>query len=164
MPDNKSVKLEDLKDVTGGTAEKLALLKQDVLADVPAEVREKLAGLKSDVEVCKALVQNGVDVSALEKKLKASGFDLQKIGRKLTDNELEGAAGGFEADGYDYDVVCTCGNNNRDDFSYQYFASLVDSLDWYRCEKCNSYVAIAGHNILHYFSEEEYDNIYWKLF
>ena len=112
----------------------------------------------------KYLSQNGVDVTALEKKLKATGFDLSKVGRKLTDQEMESAAGGFEADGYDYDVVCTCGNNNRDDFSYQYFASLVDSVDWYRCEKCNTYVAITGDNILQYFSEADYDRIFWHGF
>ena len=160
MPDNKSIKDEDLKDAAGGVSEKLILLKQELLADVPAEVKEKLAGLKSDVEVCKALVQNGVDVAALEKKLKAAGFDLRKLGKEITDREAEGVAGGFENSDYDYDVKCKCGNNNRDDFSYQFFSSLVDSYDWYRCEKCNTYVAITGHNMLHYFSEEEYDRIF----
>ena len=78
-------------------------------------------------------------------KIKDAGFDLNKIClQEVRDEELEKIAGGFEFD--QALVSCTCGNDNRDDFSWQFIASRLSTYsrprDIFRCKKCNIYVYV----------------------
>ncbi len=112
---------------------------------IPSEVKEKLKNVKGDVEFCKILADNGIDVEKVEKKIKEAGFDLNKIClQEVSDNSLENVTGGFE--NFHLLVKCRCGNENRDDFSWQFFASKFHAsasiYNLYRCKICNTYVKV----------------------
>ena len=86
-----------------------------------------------------------IDVEKVEQKIKDAGFNLNKIClQEVRDEELEKIAGGFEFD--QALVSCRCGNDNRDDFSWQFFASRFSTYprprDIFRCKKCNTYVYV----------------------
>ena len=161
MSEKKLIKHEDLKNVAGGVSTRLADLKEELLKDIPAQLKDKLALAHSDVEVCKLLAEGGVDVEKIEKRIKEAGFDLNKIGLQIPDSELSEITGGFASDDYDLDVACICGNNNRDDFSYQFFVSVFKSdYDWYRCKKCNMYMGITSRNTKIFTYEGDFKNKY----
>ena len=93
MENKNDIKEEALDHVSGGSAHLLAL-KEEVLASLPADVKEKLDSAPSDAQVCKVLAESGIDVEALENKIKKGGFNLNKIGLQLSDQELSQASGG----------------------------------------------------------------------
>ena len=141
----KKIDNEELEKVDGGMAAAYRRLHQDVDSLIPSEVKEKLETAKSDVEVCKILAENGIDVEKVEQKIKDAGFNLNKIClQEVRDEELEKIAGGFEFD--QALVSCRCGNDNRDDFSWQFIASRLSTYprprDIFRCKKCNTYVYV----------------------
>ena len=58
--------------------EKYTHLLKEVRDMLPEEVLEKLKGVVSDVEFCKILADNGIDVEAIEAKVKNSGVDFSE--------------------------------------------------------------------------------------
>ena len=104
-------------------------LKNTVISD---ELKEQVNESKSDNQACRALADAGVDVEAFEKE--------------LPDDYMNTVAGGWEGlDGRD--LHCPhCGNNDRDEVSYQIWASMfMDSASKYRCKKCNHYFKITSY-------------------
>ena len=82
-------------------------------------------------------------IEKIEKKIANAGFDQIKIGlQEVSDDALDKVAGGWKC--YDAEVRCRCGNGNRDDFSYQFWASSLygPRTKKYRCKKCNSYMKV----------------------
>ena len=141
----KKIDNEELEKVDGGMAAAYRRLHRDVDSLIPSEVKEKLETAKGDVEVCRILAENGIDVEKIEQKIKDAGFNLNKIClQEVCDEELEKIAGGFEHN--QALVRCTCGNDNRDDFSWQFIASRLSTYprprDIFRCKKCNTYVYV----------------------
>jgi len=141
----KKIDNEELEKVDGGMTAAYGALKEEIRGMIPPEVQEKINAAAGDVAVCKILAENGIDVEKVEKKIKDAGFNLNKIClQEVRDEELEKIAGGFEHN--QALVSCTCGNDNRDDFSWQFFASRFSTYprprDIFRCKKCNTYVYV----------------------
>ena len=141
MSEFKKINDKDLETVSGGRlAELRAALRKDILTLIPENVRGKLADVKSDVEACKLLAENGVDLDAIEKKIKDAYAKMKINVLELSDTELDTIVGGFDNDKYD-DIHCwKCGASERDDFSYQFWASsFLAEGRIYRCRKCDLY-------------------------
>lgn len=137
-------------------------MKETLLRDIPAEVREKLSKAESDVQVCQILADNGINLEKMEHTIESFGFDLKKIGLQLPDQYLGAVAGGFHDDDYDFDVACTCGNNDKNNFSRQFWASLLcGPKSIYRCKNCSKYIHIWAHNHIQYMTKEEYNDSLW---
>ncbi len=95
--------------------------------NISPELAEKLKTAKNDVEFCKMLSDNGIDV--------------EKLQRQLPDDFLNNVAGGYR--NYGQNVYCpNCSNGEESQISYQFFSSLWQFKDRYRCRKCNSYFQI----------------------
>ena len=63
---------------------------------IPDEVKKELSTAKSDLEACRILMDHGVDLTAIEKKIAEAGFGPIKLGlQELSDDALADAAGGF---------------------------------------------------------------------
>jgi len=133
---------EVLEQSDGGMTDAYCALKQDVQAMIPDAVKEALNTAKSDLEACRILMDRGVDLAAIEKKISDAGFGQIKIGlQELTDDVLADAAGGFFPISTGTDVVCKCGARNKDDFTVQAFLALTGSSKYifiYRCKNAVS--------------------------
>ena len=154
----KKIDNEELEKVDGGTASALAELRAEFKKMIPAEVQEKVSAAVGDEAIRKILAENGVDVEQIEKKIAGSRFAQAKIGlQELPDESLDKIAGGSASSKTDF--ACECGNDNRDDFSIQFwrsaFSTIFDSeYDLvYRCKKCNTYVACRKAGGIDYISE-----------
>ena len=152
----KKVDDKNIEEVAGGRGKNYQILKQDVLAMIPEDLKDKLNLAKSDMEACKILAEHGVDLAKIEKKIADAGFNQLKIGLQLKDDSLADINGGFKEDNR-YDVVCECGNGNEDDFSRQFWASLVSNRfrSIYRCKKCNNYIGVLYSGYKVHFSEDK---------
>ena len=157
MDDNKQLNENDLKNVDGGFA--FATLKKNLLESLPLNVRQQLARAKSDNEACQILANSGVDYQSIEKQMKevfaGNGKDLYA----LNDIELEKIAGGFETEKYG-DIECwECEASNRDDFSYQFWAStFLTEGSIYRCKKCGTYQIRYDKHNLRSMDKEKYNS------
>lgn len=151
----------DLQKVVGG---QILQLKQELADRIPLEVQEKLNLAKGDVEVCRILAENGIGLEELEVKIKDSFKKIGKDVLALSDQQLENTVGGFEDGDYGGEVQCECGNKDRKQFSYQFWASMLNSGNHgiYRCKKCNLYTVITGKGSLHYFDKEYLDTHFYK--
>ena len=143
MEEMRKLNSEELEKADGGTAEAFDILRQELQGALPLKVQEKLKSAKSDMETCRILADNGIDVEKIEKKIANAGFDQIKIGlQEVSDDALTNVAGGWKT--YDAEVRCRCGNGDRDEFSYQFWASSLygPRTKKYRCKKCNSYMKV----------------------
>ena len=141
--EKKTIDSEVLEKVDGGLAA-FRVLKQDVQAMIPDEVKEKLSTAKSDLEACRILMDHGVDLTAIEKKIDEAGFGPIKIGQQeLSDDALANAAGGFFPISTGTDVVCKCGARYKEDFTLQAFIALTGTSKYifiFRCNKCGQLI------------------------
>lgn len=156
-----NIKNEELENVLGGYIDQL---KQELADKIPANVREQLPFASGDVGVCKSLAENGVDLAQIEERIKQTYKKIGKDVLALNDLELENTVGGFQDSDYDGDVRCDCGNNDRKQFSYQFWASILNSGNHgiYRCKKCNLYTQIVNKGSLHYFDKDYFDTHFYK--
>lgn len=143
----KEVNDKELEKVDGGMLEAYRKANESLNSLIPFEVKEQLKNAKNDVEFCSILAKNGVDVEKVEEKIKEAGFDINTIClQELPLDKLEKVAGGFELN--QQLIYCRCGNEDRDEFSWQFFASRFHSsaslYDIYRCKKCNTYIKITS--------------------
>ena len=150
------------------TDEEYLAFQKSLLADLPEKAKDRLKnGIYSDVELCKMLAQEGVDLEAIERKINNAGFDTRKIGLQVPDDELYTIHGGFHEDDFGGEIVCECGNSDRNQFSRQFWSSMFSiRKSYYRCKKCNTYIAVAGKGSLMYLTKEEYEkerDEYWGL-
>ncbi len=100
--------------------------------NISEKLKQQINDSKSDMEACKALADAGIDLETFEKE--------------LPDGYMDKVAGGWA--GVDNrDLHCPhCGNNDRDEVSYQIFASMfMDSAGKYRCKKCNHFFKITTY-------------------
>ncbi len=146
----KKIYNEELEKVDGGMTAAYGALKEEIRGMIPPEVQEKINAAAGDVAVCKILAENGIDVEKVEKKLKDAGFNLNKIClQEVPDDALANVSGGFK-DNQSF-VSCKCGNDDRDEFSWQWFASNLSvnirPRRIYRCKKCNTYVYVYSDSI-----------------
>lgn len=142
---------ETMEKVSGGTDRQAAL--KDALAKVIGEdVMKKLDGVLSNVEVSRILAENGVDLDKVEQTIKNAGLDMNRIGLQLDDDDLGKISGGFWESDLDDDFDCmNCGNDDRKQFSRQFWASLTtNATSIYRCKKCGMYTAVMGKNAMMY--------------
>ena len=108
-------------------------IKELIDKNISPELAEKLKEAKTDVEVCKLLADNGVDVEKLQKQ--------------IPDEALDQIGGGYtDMFGDVIDCPC-CGNKEKDEISYQFFASLYYMEAVYRCRKCGCLFGIDINNI-----------------
>ena len=77
---------------------------------------------------------------------------MKRIGLQLPDDNLSEISGGFYDKDQDDDIDCpNCGNDVRDDFSRQWFASLTSPAESiYRCKKCGMFTAVMGKDMVIY--------------
>ena len=68
--------------------ELLRQIREETLAKLTLEARKKLEELPSDMEVCRFLAENGVDVEEVERRIKAAGVDLNRIGLQLPGDDF----------------------------------------------------------------------------
>ena len=159
--------MEEVKKETAGQAEeRMDALRTELRAGLSDDVKAKLDTAISDVEVCKILADAGVDLDQFEKKIEDAGFNMKKIGLQLPDDNLAEVSGGFYDDFLGAYFDCPCGNNNRDDFSRQYWLGMVRRGRYYRCKKCNRFIVIAGTLSFRVFDDKEaYDKAreYYKF-
>lgn len=142
---------ETITSVNGGTDRKAAL-KAELAKIIGPEVMKKLDGVLSNVEVSKILAENGVDLDKIEQTIKNAGLDMNRIGLQLPEDDLNKISGGFYDDDLDDDFDClNCGNDDRKEFSRQFWASLTtNAKSIYRCKKCGMYTAVMGKNAMTY--------------
>lgn len=124
---------------------------------IPEDLLLKIKDIPGDVQISKFLADNGIDIENVEEKIKTAYKDITDNLTELSQDELAEISGGFHDRDYRYDVKCCCGNNNEDDFSYQFWASAIFSNGGiYRCKKCGHYVEITAEFELTYYNEEQY--------
>lgn len=153
------IEIEKLDSVSGGAGLAAAdARKERLLEMIPEDVKKKLALAKGDVEVSRILAESGIDPESVEKKIKDLYSDAAGDILALTDTELENVSGGFSDDSVG-EVWCdVCNNTNRDQFSYQFWASqFITGGRIFRCKKCNTYV-VARKDAMSYYSEADYKN------
>ena len=138
MEEMKKIDNEALEKVDGGAAG-LEVARKEVMVGIPVEVQGKIRAARSDAEARRILAENGIDAEKLEKKIAAAGVNPITLS-KLPDEALDKVAGGFEVRGAE--IRCECGNDNREDFSYQFWASSFSAGEKYRCKKCYRYMRI----------------------
>ena len=140
----KKIDKDELEKVDGGAfVASYQTLRRDLKEMIPDEVREKLKNASGDVDTCRILAENGVDVEKIEKKIEDAGLKVKKIGfQELADEALSNVAGGWKR--YGAEIRCACGNDDYEEFSYQFWASsFCFGPSWkYRCKKCNRYMKI----------------------
>ena len=69
--------------------------------------------------------------------------DKKEKNMSLSEEDLKNVSGGWESFGTDGLHCPSCGNADRDEVSYQFWASMfMDSATKYRCKKCNHYFKI----------------------
>ena len=152
---DKDLNEKELKDVNGGLA--FGEFKQELLAKLPLEVKRKLALAKSDNEACRILADSGIDYESIEAKMKNVFARNDKDLLALNDRQLETIAGGFDTDDYGEFVCWNCKASDRDDFSYQFWAStFLTSGRIYRCKKCGTYMLKTNKNYSTSMDEESY--------
>ena len=152
---DKDLNEKELKDVNGGLA--FGEFKQELLAKLPLEVKRKLALAKSDNEACRILADSGIDYESIEAKMKNVFARNDKDLLALNDRQLETIAGGFDTDDYGEFVCWNCKASDRDDFSYQFWAStFLTSGRIYRCKKCGTYILKTTKNISTSMDEASY--------
>ncbi len=111
-------------------------LRKTLTGKLSPEILEKLEGVYSDAECCKILAENGVNLDEFEQTIADHGFDMHKIGLQLPDSELGAVTGGFYDKDYQDDLDCPyCGDNNRDNFSRQFWRSLCTNKKSFYCCK-----------------------------
>ena len=142
---------ETIEKVTGGT-NKMTELKNSLADMIGEDVMKKLENVYSDVEVCKILAENGIDLEKVEKRIAEAGLNMNRIGLQLPDDNLSEISGGFYDKDQNDDIDCpNCGNDVRDDFSRQWFASLTSPAESiYRCKKCGMFTAVMGKDMVIY--------------
>lgn len=137
---------EALEKVGGGMAAAFGALREDLRTMIPAEVQAKLSVAKSDEDTRRILAENGIDVEAIERKIRTAGIDQAKLSQQeLSDDALANIAGGSAEE--EAPFVCRCGNSNRSKMTWQYwnyvFASLSSDADYeyvYQCDVCHTYI------------------------
>ena len=137
----KIIEDKDLNDVSGGViAKRRKALYEDIMSLLPENVKVNLTETKSNVEVCKLLAENGVDLELIEDKIKEAYAKMKVNVLELKDTELETVVAGFDNEKYG-DIHCwKCGTSDRDDFSYQFWASnFIAEGRIYRCKICDLY-------------------------
>ena len=152
MDENKNLKDENLEEAAGG---RYLALKEELRAALPLDVKDQLSKAVSDVQVCKILADNNIDLSKIEEKIENAGFNMKRIGLQLADDNLAGIVGGFEDSDYG-NIKCRCGNEDRNEFSRQFWASLLTNGTFYRCKKCNKYLVALGRGNFDFIDEIEY--------
>ena len=156
MEDSKNINDKDLEKVSSGLA--FAQFRQELLSKLPSEVRCKLAKAKSDNEACAIIAENSINYEAIEEEMRDFFAKYTQDMRKLNDQELEAIAGGFESGDYGEVTCWCCKASNRDDFSYQFWAStFLTSGRIYRCKKCGSYQVNYTSGNVWCMPKEEYD-------
>ena len=140
MEEMKKIDNEALEKVDGGAAG-LEVARKEVMVGIPVEVQGKISAARSDAEARRILAENGIDAEKLEKKIAAAGVNPITLS-KLPDEALDKVAGGWER--YGAEIRCACGNDDYEEFSYQFWASsFCFGPSWkYRCKKCNRYMKI----------------------
>ena len=160
----KKLNSEQLEKTNGGNATAYRELQQDLKAMIPEEVQEKLKTVKGNVAVCKTLAENGIDVEKIEKKISTAGFDQIKLGmQELSTDELEMVTGGYYGDRVD-EFVCRCGNRNKDEMSWQFWASMLQELagsyyqrTW-RCKRCGTYITATEDGRYHRWNDSDLES------
>ena len=160
MEDNKKINDKELEKVDDGILEAYRKVNDELRELLPDDVQKQLENARGDVDFCKILANNGIDVEMVEKKIKDAGFDVNKICLQVPDEGLEKVAGGFELN--QQLIRCRCGNEDRDEFSWQFFASRFHAsaslYDIYRCKLCNTYIKITSDYYL--YLDEDGNQVY----
>ena len=156
MEDNKNINEKELDNVSGGRG--FLELKRRLMTELPLEVRRKLAAARSDNEACAILVESGINYEAIEKEMKDFFAEYNKDLLKLDDKQLEAIVGGFEDEDYGTIKCWMCGTENRDDLSYQFWAStFLTKGRVYRCKKCGHYELVYASRYIECMTEDQYD-------
>ena len=97
------------------------------------------------------IINDGINIIGA-KAVTIIKFDINTIClQELPLEKLENVAGGFELD--QQLIYCRCRNEDRDEFSWQFFASRFHSsaslYDIYRCKKCNTYIKITSDDFIY---------------
>ena len=138
------VKNEMTPETNNSIEEKLDQLRVELLSSLSDDVKAKLDTAISDVQACQILADSGFDLEKFEKKIEDAGVDMKKIGLQLPDENLDAVSGGFNDGFLEGELVCACGASARDDFSRQFWLGMTRNGRYYRCKKCNRFLAISG--------------------
>lgn len=162
----KTVDDSKLDEISGGLSdEKRNALRKELLKLIPEEVRTRLASVKSDVDACRLLAENGINIEEVENRIKDAYAGVGKDLLSLTDRELENVSGGFQDNDFGFIWCSNCTNNNRDDFSYQFWVSqLMPEGCAYRCKKCGHYILVRDHTYRKVMTPEEYDRWHYDQY
>ncbi len=88
-----------------------------------------------------ALLENAQNDNEVRSILKDNGYEPDKVKEMLSDESLDTVSGGKKRVFSKAPTRCpNCGNENRDELSMQYFASIFSGKYMkFRCKRCMKY-------------------------